>query len=92
MHSASKPWRAITSALSPWEMASHPSVAHRPDRQISLILFLRIDLPPDCVFHRGRDPTRVHMRSAASISAICRVSGSVFALPVGLRPAGDPPQ
>ena len=41
-HSASKPWRAITSAVKPCEIDSQPSVTHLPSRHISLILFLRM--------------------------------------------------
>src|SRR5262245_19227359 len=36
---ASKPWRAMTSAVNPWDTESQPSVTNRPSRQICLILF-----------------------------------------------------
>ncbi len=44
-HRASKPWRAITSALNPCERESQPSVTHFLARHISLILFLRMVVP-----------------------------------------------
>ncbi len=45
-HSASKPWRAIISAEKPWDMESHPKVAHFPSRHILLTLLFRIGNPP----------------------------------------------
>src|SRR6185503_12071861 len=42
---ASKPWRAITSAVKPWDTESQPSVAHLLSRQICLILFGRTVAP-----------------------------------------------
>jgi hypothetical protein len=44
-HSASKPWRAMTSAVKPCETESQPSVTKRPSLQICLILFGRTVTP-----------------------------------------------
>ena len=41
----SKPWRAITSAVNPWDTESQPMVTHRPSRHICLILFGRTVAP-----------------------------------------------
>src|SRR5712691_8525463 len=38
----SKPWRAMISAVNPWETESQPIVTHLPSRQICFILFARI--------------------------------------------------
>src|SRR6266403_1699996 len=45
MTSASKPWRAMISAVNPWDTESQPIVTNRPSRQICLILFGRIVAP-----------------------------------------------
>src|SRR5262249_12326024 len=45
-HRASKPWRAMTSAVKPCETESQPSVGHFLARHISLILFRRMALLP----------------------------------------------
>src|SRR5256884_2158465 len=42
---ASKPCRAMTSAVNPWENESQPSVTNRPSRHICLILFGRTVAP-----------------------------------------------
>src|SRR5437773_90023 len=42
---ASKPCRAMTSAVNPWETESQPSVTNRPSRHICLILFGRTVAP-----------------------------------------------
>src|ERR687892_687991 len=42
---ASKPWRAMTSAVKPWETESQPSVTNLPSRHICLILFGRTVAP-----------------------------------------------
>ena len=44
-HRASKPWRAMTSAVNPWETESQPSVTHFPAFHICLILFGRMVVP-----------------------------------------------
>src|ERR1700735_1679736 len=44
-HRASKPWRAMTSAVRPWDTESQPSVTHLPACHICLILFGRIVTP-----------------------------------------------
>jgi len=46
--SASKPWRAMISAVNPWDTESQPIVTNRPSRQICLILFGRILAPLWC--------------------------------------------
>src|SRR5712691_10218080 len=38
---ASKPWRAMTSAVNPWDTDSQPRVTNFPSRHICLILFGR---------------------------------------------------
>jgi hypothetical protein len=43
--SASKPCRAMISAVKPWDTESQPSVTNRPSRQICLILFGRTVTP-----------------------------------------------
>src|SRR5262245_60333932 len=45
MHRVSKPCRAITSAVNPWEIESQPIVTYRPARHICLILFGRTVTP-----------------------------------------------
>src|SRR4051812_1783602 len=45
-HSASKPWRAMTSAVNPCDTESQPSDTHFPSRHICLILFGRIGHSP----------------------------------------------
>src|SRR5215208_5600877 len=59
-HSASKPWRAITSAVSPWDTESQPIVTHLPSRHICLILFGRIvsSLSLSAVRRTGECPKR----------------------------------
>jgi hypothetical protein len=42
---ASKPWRAITSAVNPWDTESQPNVTNFPSRHICLILFGRTVAP-----------------------------------------------
>ena len=42
---ASKPWRAITSAVKPWDTESQPRVTNFPSRHICLILFARTVAP-----------------------------------------------
>src|SRR5258705_12752560 len=42
---ASKPWRAMISAVKPWEIESQPMLIHRPSRQICFILFGRTISP-----------------------------------------------
>ncbi len=42
---ASKPWRAITSAVNPWDTESQPRVTNFPSRHICLILFGRTVAP-----------------------------------------------
>src|SRR4030095_11584963 len=42
---ASKPWRAITSAVKPWDTDSQPRVTNFPSRHICLILFGRTVAP-----------------------------------------------
>src|SRR5471030_994746 len=44
-HRASKPWRAMTSAVNPWDTESQPRVAHCPVCHICLILFGRMVAP-----------------------------------------------
>ena len=44
-HRASKPWRAMTSALKPCATESQPSVTHWLAFHICLILFGRIGVP-----------------------------------------------
>src|SRR5665213_2369475 len=44
-HRASKPWRAMTSAVNPWDTESQPRVAHFPSRHSCLILFGRMAVP-----------------------------------------------
>ncbi len=58
MQSASNPWRAITSAVSPWDTDSHPKVAHFPSRHICLILFDRMVFP-SVKFLSGRGRRRL---------------------------------
>jgi hypothetical protein len=43
-HRVSKPWRAITSAVKPWEIESQPMVTHVSSRHNCLIRFGRIVL------------------------------------------------
>src|SRR3954463_10777962 len=59
MHSASKPWRAITSAEKLLAMEIQPSVTGLPALHICLILFGRIEIPFTCEWtaavRRGRN-------------------------------------
>src|SRR5215475_5411647 len=51
--SASKPWRAMTSAVKLLGTESQPSVTHFPSRQICLILFVRTVVPPVIAWRRA---------------------------------------
>ena len=42
---ASKPWRAITSAVKPWDTESQPMLTHLPSRHSCFILFGRTVAP-----------------------------------------------
>src|SRR4030095_9540494 len=53
--SASKPWRAMTSAVNPWDTESHPIVTHFPSLHICFILFGRTVVPL-CDWWLGRLP------------------------------------
>src|SRR5215510_16306489 len=56
MHRVSKPCRAMTSAVNPWEIESQPIVTYCPARHICLILFGRTVAPLVVVMAKRSPP------------------------------------